>query len=368
MAAAGFVAGCSLGEPKSANHVHTGDPISPSPVSPYGMHQAGIAAPNPAQPNLLAVVYDVEAGVNVAALVAELGHSIATLATGHDPRLVGLDPGDLTITVGLGPRLIAAIDPALPGAVALDEFPREHISESDRGGDLLLQICATDPLLLPVVAAALAQQMGSRAGVRWSQSGRRGPEVRVNDTLTAPRNVMGFVDGIVGPHTPKAQSDTVWLAGRPGVAGGTIGVYRRMEIDMVRFGALPVERQEAIFGRKRESGAPLSGGSIGTDPNFEAKTADGRYLIPADAHARRANPNAAGVGLMLRRSYTMDNPTAGLLFISFQHELTAFSSTLARMGRSDAMFDFTLTTASASFFVLPGYSDSSPLGDLLFNR
>lgn len=188
----------------------------------------------------------------------------------------------------------------------------------------------------------------------------------MDKALTAPRNLLGFIDGIVGPHTTAAQDRHLWLAGPAPVAGGTIAVVRRMELDLPRFAALSVAEQEAVFGRRRATGDPLSGGTITSDPSLGAKTPDGRYLIPADAHVRRANANAVGAGLMLRRSYSTDSPAPGLLFISFQNDIRTFTSTLTHMDDSDALLGFTTTTASATFLILPGFDSRRPLGSPLF--
>jgi dye decolorizing peroxidase len=178
--------------------------------------------------------------------------------------------------------------------------------------------------------------------------------------------VFGFVDGIVGPHGIVEQRRDLWLAGPAPVAHGTIAVLRRMELDLPGLAALSVADQEAVFGRHRDTGAPLSGGAIGADPNLGAKTPDGRYLIPADAHIRRAHPNVVGVGLMARRSYNIDEPAPGLLFISFQNDIRTFTNTLTHMDGSDALLRFTTTTASATFLILPGFDDQRPLGATLF--
>ncbi|MEJ2851930.1 MULTISPECIES: Dyp-type peroxidase [unclassified Saccharothrix] len=358
--AAGLTAAC---EPGAARPGPAGGPEA---VPPTGPHQAGIALPREAQPNLLVVVADLVDDVAVGPLLAELGEAVRALTAGTDARLLGLPPGDLTVTIGVGPRLVRAADPALPGATDLPRFSREAIAPSARGGDLLVQICASDPVLLSVVAAALLGQAGDRVRERWRQSGRRGSAVPVNQEITAPRNVFGFVDGIVGPHTTAHQGRDLWLAGPAAVAGGTIAVLRRMELDLRAFAALPVEAQEAVFGRHRDSGTPLSGGTIATDPDLGAKTPDGRYLIPADAHLRRAHSAVVGVGLMLRRSYSIDDPAPGLLFISFQNDIRTFTNTLTRMDNGDALLPFTTTTASATFLVLPGFDQQKPLGATLF--
>ncbi|WP_245617400.1 Dyp-type peroxidase [Amycolatopsis taiwanensis] len=361
--AAGLTAGC---EPDSAHSGQVDTPASITPVSPTGRYQAGIVLPQPAQTNLLTVVADLGDAVAAGPLLAELGQAVLTLTAGTDARLLGLPPGDLTVTIGVGPRLVRTIDPSLPGAADLPQFSRERIAPQARGGDLLIQICASDALVVPIVAAALLDQAGDRIHERWRQSGRRGSNVPVAQGLTAPRNLLGFIDGIVGPRTTVEEQRDLWLAGPAPVASGTIAVLRRMELDLPRFATLSVADQEAVFGRRRATGIPLSGGTIASDPELGAKTPDGRYLIPADAHVRRAHSNVVGVGLMLRRSYSIDEPAPGLLFMSFQNDIRTFTNTLTHMDNSDALLQFTTTTASATFLILPGFDEQHPLGATLF--
>ncbi|MFH7336067.1 Dyp-type peroxidase [Streptomyces sp. KHY 26] len=367
LAAAGLTAGCTP-DPARPRPAATATPAAATTaaVPATGRYQAGVTLPRPAQHNLLAVVADLAAGAAVGPLLAELGDTIRALTAGTDRRLLGLPPGDLTVTVGVGPRLVRAAGASLPGAAGLPRFSRERIAPRERGGDLLLQICASDALLVPVAAAALLDQAGDRVRERWRQSARRGADVPVGEGLAAPRNLLGFIDGIVGPHTAAEQRRDLWLSGPPEVAGGTLAVVRRMELDLPRFAALSVAEQEAVFGRRRASGVPLSGGTAASGPELGARTPDGRYLVPADAHVRRAHATAVGVGLMLRRSYSIDEPAPGLLFISFQNDLRTFTATLTRMDASDALLSFTTTTASASFLVLPGFDRRHPLGSRLF--
>ncbi|MET9147001.1 Dyp-type peroxidase [Streptomyces sp. NPDC004042] len=367
MVAAGLTAGCTP-DPARPGRGAPSAPATPVTVPAAGRHQAGITLPRTAQRNLLAVVADLGPDVAPGPLLAELGQTVSALVAGTDPRLLGLPPGDLTVTVGVGPRLVRAAGAALPGATDLPEFSRERIAARARGGDLLMQICAGDALLLPVAAAVLLDQAGARLRERWRQSARRGADVPLGNGLTAPRNPLGFIDGIVGPHTAAEQQRDLWLTGPPEVAGGTLAVLRRMELDLPRFAALSVAEQEAVFGRHRADGAPLSGGPVAAGPDLGAKTADGRYLVPADAHARRANPAVVGTGLMLRRSYSIDDPAPGLLFISFQNDLRTFTATLTHMDTSDALLRFTTTTAGATFLILPGFDRQHPLGSRLFGR
>ncbi|MFD7154762.1 Dyp-type peroxidase [Kribbella sp. NPDC059898] len=359
--AAVLTAGCSTttDQPTPAQAAAT----AAAPVPPTGKHQAGITTPQTAQPHLLAVVADVVPSVAIVRLLAELGETIVALTTGTAPRLLGLPPGDLTVTVGIGPRLVRMAGRTLPGATDLPPFAHEQIPAPARGGDVLLQLCATDPLVLSVAAAALLETTGLRE--RWRQSAHRGPAVKVTDNLTAPRNQLGFIDGIVGPHTDPEQSLNLWLD-EPRVAGGTIAVLRRMELDLPRFAGLSTADQEAVMGRHRDTGVPLSGGVIADGPDLGAKTPDGRYLVPANAHARRAHAAVVGVRMMLRRSYSIDDPAPGLLFISFQNDLRTFTATLTHMQNGDALLPFTKTTASGTFLILPGFDQQHPLGSTLF--
>lgn len=227
----------------------------------------------------------------------------------------------------------------------------------------MVQVCASDPLLLPLVLLRIAEHSPALRE-RWRQRAMRGPDEHVRRGQSAPRNVIGFVDGIAVPVTDDEFARSVWID-EGAAAGGTIMVVRRMVIDVAAFGRLTVAEQEATIGRRRATGAPLSGGEITDDVNLQAKSADGRYLVPSDAHARRAHPRPAGVPLMLRRSYSMEDPV-GLLFISMQSQLSTFTRTLERMLESDALLPFTRTTASGAFLVLPGFDRDRPLGESLF--
>jgi dye decolorizing peroxidase len=333
-------------------------------VAAAGAHQAGIVLPAVAQPHLLAVVLDVAPSASVGALLAELGDAIIEVTT--KPLAGGVQPGDLTVTVGIGPRLVAVIGPELPGAEAMPTFRRERLAET--GGDLLIQLCASDALVPALAATQLQVVLGKRATRRWQQRAFRGAPVALGNGRFAPRNGQGFHDGVVVPHSAEELAEGVWIGDGP-AAGGTVAVLRRFAFDSVRFAARPVAEQEQAVGRRRDSGVPLSGGAratVVTDPDLQAKTPDGQYLIPVDAHVRRSSALATGVPLMLRRGYPVDDPEPGLLFVSFQNSLRAFTATMERLDESDAMMEFATATASAHFLVLPGFDKGRPLGSTLF--
>lgn len=353
------VVGCST-EPGSAGKVAT-EPVDQTvPIEPTGSQQAGVARPAVSQANLLMLVLDLLPDADLRSLLASVGKEIIDLASGEVSE--GLAPGDLTVTVGIGPSIVRSISSELPGAEELPEFQRERIAPADRGGDLMLQICAADPIVAAVAAGRLETLLTGVAQLRWRQRGFRGA---IDDT-GAPRNGMGFHDGLVVPRSEEEFAEGVWLGDETALAGGSLVTLRRFALDLDAFSSLSVEEQERVVGRRKRDGAPLSGGDAATEPDLHAKTPDGQYLIPVDAHVRRSNPLAAGVDLMLRRSYVIEHPEPGLLFISFQRELRTFVSTLQRMEESDALLDFATATASASFLVLPGFTDDRPLGHQLW--
>jgi len=301
--AAGLVAGCTGPTPIA----HTA-----STVDPRGHRQAGIARPAVAQSHCDLSVWDLPGGP------PDLAPRIAELAAAG---------GRLTATVGLGPRLADVGE--------LPAFTGDQLDHA--GGDLMLQVCGDDRFAVSTAVAELGRAIGGM--LKWRQSAFRGPSTVDGSS----RNVLGFADGIVVPHGEIELDREVW---RPD--GSTIAVVRRMRLDLDGFAALSTEQQERVFGRRKDTAEPLSGG---VEVDLGAKTSDGEYLIPADAHVRRANPLSAGTGLMLRRSYNHDE---GLLFISFQRDLATFVKTMHRMVDGDALLRYATTTASASFLVPPG--------------
>jgi Dyp-type peroxidase family len=215
------------------------------------------------------------------------------------------------------------------GVDGLPEFPGDEVRPQELGGKLFLQICGDDPDAVRDAAARLRPN----GPLRWREQGF----CHADST-----NLLGFKDGIVVPKTPAEFEQEVWLPD-----GSTIAVVRRIKLDVAAFSALPVAEQERVFGRRKHDAVPLSGGD---EVDLSAKTPDGEYVIPADAHVRRAHPLTAGAGLMLRRSY---NYAEGLLFISYQRELKTFVNTMYRMVEGDALLRYATTTSSAAFRIPP---------------
>lgn len=375
--------GIAAGEGPPKTSPSTAPADSDQVVDPYGVQQAGITRPAVRQAHIGITVADLAAGVSPVDLLADLGETIAAVVSGTDPGLAGVLPARLTVTVGVGPSVVSAVRGGGPGTPDLPKFRREEIPEGQRGGDLMLQICADDPTVIVLAEQALLTKLSGTATARWQVAGFRG----ALDGGSA-RNLLGFYDGISVPRTEEDLNTDVWLADddavddkevadsgqagdAAGLAGGSIAVVRLMPIDVSAFARQPIEAQEAAIGRKRDGGEPLSGGSIDDDPNLQTKNEQGVFAIAVDAHVRRAHPLPSGApGLMLRRSYSYARGPGdqGLIFVSFQRSLQTFTKTQARMDESDALMEFTKATASGTFLILPGFTKDRPLGSTMTRK
>lgn len=346
-----------------------------STASAFGVNQGGIARPHTPQPHGLISVFDFTdvTSTDFAATLRERLRAIsATIArctslTGFDRDLTPAGPDDLTVTIGLGPRAISAVDSGLSGAADLPSFAGEELlAETDRGGDLLVAVYASNPQVLHVVTDTV---IGGLKNVvpRWHQLGQRAKGVGF-----VARNPLGHKDGIIVPNSAAELAENVWLRDGP-LAHGTICVIRRLRLRVADFRSETIRRQGEIIGRHKIDGSPLSGGGPDAEIDVHAKTAEGELLIPVGAHVRAAHPSFTGSALMLRRGYSFDNGAQklddgttihdrGLLFISFQRDLDAFVKTQYRLDEKDELQGFVTPTASATFLILPGFTATVPLG------
>lgn len=345
-----------------------------APVSAAGLHQAGVERPvTPQRASLIAVAAADPA--SILAALAPIGDLVLRMTgdgpdASTDPLIEELFPdgaGDLSITVGVGHRVLAASAAGnqLNDALDLPLFAGDtNLAPGALGGDLLIAVYGSNAAVLdPALQAIAALVPGIE--VQWSEHGFRGPG---EDTIA--RNPFGYFDGVIVPRGESEMNDNVWINSGP-LAGGTICVVRRFELDTRSFGALEPAAQDRVIGRERTSGDPLSGGTLRDQVDLLAKTETGDYVIPLDSHVRAAHPSFTGSDLMLRRSYgysTRDEsglPQSGLVFICYQREATTFTRTQLRLDESDALMRFSRPTATAAFAILPGFSNRAPLGATL---
>jgi deferrochelatase/peroxidase EfeB len=136
-----------------------------------------------------------------------------------------------------------------------------------------------------------------------------------------------------------------------------------------------LREQETIFGRTKGDGAPLSGGSEFTDPDFNQAGRDDEPLIDKNSHVKLAHPDTHDGVQILRRGYNfvdgndeLGRLNAGLLFISYQRDpAKQFVPIQLALSRNDLMNEYVRYVGSAVFAVPPGASASSFVGAGLFD-
>ena len=205
---------------------------------------------------------------------------------------------------------------------------------------------------------------------------------RTSTTSTSqatPRNLLGFKDGT--RNIKAEQTDLlnrhVWVGqetDQPWMRGGSYLVARKIRIFVENWDRDYLQDQENVIGRAKVSGAPLSGGTEFTAPDFTATGSGGRPAIPAHAHVRLASFENNGGTRILRRGYSFTDGVdeqlgeldAGLFFIAFQRDPEKqFVAIQRRLGSHDALDEYISHVGSAVFAVPPGARSGGYVGEAL---
>ncbi|MGO4104959.1 iron uptake transporter deferrochelatase/peroxidase subunit [Leifsonia sp. YAF41] len=371
----------------------------------YGTHQAGIVTP--AQDRLHFAAFDMSASATRADLIELLQDwtiAAAAMTAGKDigeygavsgpydappedtGEAQGLPPSGLTITFGFGPTLFSTTDgvdrfglaarrPA--ELVTLPHFPGDMLDPAASDGDLCIQACADDPQVAVHAIRNLSRIAFGRAALRWSQLGF-GRTSSTSTSQATPRNLFGFKDGTanIKAEEPAAVNDQVWVQSGDSTAWMTGGCYlvtRRIRMTIETWDRTILREQEAVIGRNKGEGAPLSGGTEFTEPDFEVTGRGDEPLIATTAHVRLAHPTENSGIRMLRRGYNfvdgndaLGRLEAGLFFISFQREPEQFTTVQLNLARNDALNEYIRHVGSALFAVPPGARPGSYVGAPLF--
>ena len=368
-------------------------------VSPYGAHQAGIETQ--AQDRLVFAAFDVTTTkrAELVSLLRAWSGAIERLASGlqvaenveGNPQLPPQDTGEaldlaaanLTVTVGFGPSLfdsrfgLAGKRPA--ALVDLPTFAGDNLTPGISNGDLCVQACADDPQVAFHAVRNLRRLAQGTATLRWTQLGF-GKTSSTSTKQATPRNLLGFKDGT---NNIKAEDigvfdDQVWVGDetdQPWIRGGSYVVTRRIQMFLESWDRDFLADQEAVIGRKKDTGAPLTGKTEFDTVHLDMNGADGEPVIPADAHIRLASPLSNDGNKLLRRGYSftdgVDPDTgelaAGLFFIAYQKDpRTHFIPIQRRLSRSDALNEYIEHTGSGIFAIPPGFTKGGWLGESLF--
>lgn len=355
----------------------------------HGPRQAGVTTPAQARTVLLG--FDLEPGADratAAALMRRWSDTASRLARGARVDLDGhvaadAGPSSLTVTFAFGASLFDRLGLAdrRPAALKpLPAFPGDELDPARGGGDLLVQVCADDALVVFHAVRTLQKLARGTARIRWQMTGfTRSPGVTA--TPMTHRNLMGQVDGTGNPQPAAPDFDAKLFVGAPAATGGAAWtkdgsyvVLRRIRMLLDTWDGLDVPAQEAVIGRRKDTGAPLTGGTERTEPDYGARTPDGRLGIAENAHIRVSAPEFNRGATMLRRGYSYHDgfrpdgaPDAGLLFIAWQADpLDGFVPVQQKLARGDALSPFLRHEASGLYFAPPGCPEGGYVGQGLF--
>ncbi|UZJ30386.1 iron uptake transporter deferrochelatase/peroxidase subunit [Streptomyces endophytica] len=335
--------------------------------------QAGITTPLQASGHLVA--FDLAPGSDrkaAAALLRRWSRTAEELMAGRTPDAdtgVALDagPSSLTVTFGLGHSFFdrTGLTKHRPDQLdPLPDFSADALDPERSNGDLWIQIGADDALVAFHALRALQKDAAGTARLRWQMNGFNRTPGATAHPMTA-RNLMGQVDGTNNPKPTDADFDRRIFVGRDAeqewMRGGSYAVVRRIRMLLDDWEKRSRHEQERVIGRRKDNGAPLTGGSETTPMKLDATGADGLPVIPANAHARVAAPESNQGAAMLRRPFSYHDgfredgaPDAGLLFVCWQADpLRAFTQIQRKLDRGDALSPFLRHEASGLYAVPP---------------
>ncbi|MFD8419148.1 iron uptake transporter deferrochelatase/peroxidase subunit [Streptomyces sp. NPDC059466] len=352
----------------------------------HGKHQPGITTPLQARGHLVA--FDLAPGAGrkeAAALLRRWSTTARRLMAGeaaaHDDTDVARDagPSSLTVTFGFGHSFFARTGLEKQRPVALDplpDFSSDHLDRTRSDGDLWVQIGADDALVAFHALRAVQKDAGGAARVRWQMNGFNRSPGATSRPMTA-RNLMGQIDGTRNPKPSEPDFDQrvfVPAAGDPAwMANGSYAVVRRIRMLLDDWEKLSVGAQENVIGRRKATGAPLSGGSETTAMDLDKTDAGGDLVVPINAHARITRPDQNGGAALLRRPFSFHDgfdpdgvPDAGLLFVCWQADpLRGFVPVQRKLDRGDALSAFIRHEASGLFAVPGGATPGEYVGQRL---
>lgn len=347
-----------------------------------GPHQAGILAPYATHGWFIA--FDLEPHVDVPhlrSLLRTWTSAARLLTVGHPPpgddaMATGYGPASLTVMVGFGSTLLRRLGEQFP-VDPIPAFPSDRLDPARSGGDLGVLLTADDAVVVAHALRTLTRLARGAAHVRWQMTGFSTSDGIVNGTSSTPRNLMGQLDGTGNPRPgdpgfeqhiflgPTAQP--TWMR------GGSYLVFRRIRMLLDDWDTLSRQRQEQVIGRRKDTGAPLSGGTEFTPFDLDKQNPDGSLAIGPAAHVRQAAPQSNEGVTILRKGFSYydgalpdGSPDAGLLFMAFQADpAQGFTRIQQRLSLTDDLSRFIQHTSSALFAVPPGTEPGGYLGQTL---
>lgn len=356
----------------------------------YGRHQAGIITPRPAAG--IVASFDLVASSldEVEDMLKRLTQRARFLTQGgevpqRDPKLPPADsgllgpviaPDNLTVTLALGDSFFEnrpELKPLKPARLQrMVQFPNDALEADSCHGDISLQFCAnlqdTNIHALRDVVKSLSDSLV----LRWLVEGTVPPVPPAPDGSTpSARNFLGFRDGSANPDSNDAalMDRVVWTTAPDEPAWAHAGSYQAVRIirNMVeRWDRTPLREQERIFGRAKDSGAPLDGHAQATErdvPDYAADPEGNKTAL--DSHIRLSNPRDpdSARNLILRRPFNYSRGAMkngqldqGLLFICWQADLQQGFITVQDRLNGEPLEEYVKPIGGGYFFAPPGVS------------
>lgn len=360
-------------------------PSGPPPAPPFhGEHQAGIL--DKPRERSIVVSFDVLASGRgeLTEFFRTLTDRARALTSGTPPADTGISAppadsgvlgpdmpgGGLTVTVGVGSSLfddrygLASRKPA--GLKPMRMFPNDDLDPAWCHGDLSLRLSADDDDTVVHALRDIARHTRGAAQIRWRMNGFTSPP-RPSGT---PRNLMGFKDGISNPDVTSARDmDRLVWANRSAepawTAGGSYVVIRLIRMLVEFWDRVGITEQEQMFGRNRDTGAPLDGVHELDEPKY-AQDPIGK-IIPLTSHIRLSNPRTPQTAdsRILRRAINYDRGVdkvgdldMGLIFMSYQQDIKRQFEAVQKRLADEPLVDYITPFGGGYFFTLPGVRDS----------
>ena len=356
----------------------------------YGEHQAGILTPQ--QASMMLVAFDSLASdkADLERLFRLLTTRIAFLTAGGpapetpNPRLPPMDsgilgafiaPDNLTITVSVGESLFDdryGLTKQKPKALQkMTRFPNDSLDAALCHGDLLLQICANTQDTVIHALRDIIKHTPDLLSVRWKREGFISDHAARSKGKETPVNLLGFKDGTANPDSSNTvlMKNVVWVTadqGEPAWAvGGSYQAVRIIQFHVEFWDRTPLKEQQTIFGRDKQTGAPLGMKHEHDEPDY-ARDPNGD-VIALDSHIRLANPRTKETqsSLMMRRGYSYSLGVTnsgqldmGLLFVCYQHDLEKGFLTVQKRLNGEALEEYIKPIGGGYFFALPGARDA----------
>ncbi len=307
---------------------------------------------------------------------------------GDTGEAIGLNAAGLTLTFGFGPGLFEkdgkdrfGLKDRRPAVLReLPHFPADNLDPNRSNGDLCIQACAHDPQVAVHAIRNLARIGFGTVALRWAQLGF-GRTSSTSQKQQTMRNLLGFKDGTANLKVEDTENVDKFVWVKEGddpraewLAGGSYLVARRINMHIEPWDRTSMREQETLIGRNREEGAPLSGGTEFTEPDFDVQGRDGP-LIAVDAHVRLAHQSTNKGVRLLRRGYNFTDGSnalgrldAGLFFIAFvRNPDEHYIPMQTQLSSQDALMEYLQHTGSGLFAVPPGVRTKDGwVGETLF--